>query len=157
MFLAILLGGGNLSNSISKFAFLGGIWLFLAACCSATTDNALECAVSAIGKDTVAKIDHKQKRFFVVRTQVEIEGISRLTEKLHNCLSGHEWDRHWSLSVFSKKELAGYKDEPEIVPFHKDDQWAKGYLGEYDSATGTLTLEPAIAPKTVRIDGFPGQ
>jgi len=56
-----------------------------------------------------------------------------------------------SLSVFSDKKLAGYKDEPNIIPFHKTDEWSKGYLAEYDAASKTLTLNPVTHPEEIKL------
>ena len=149
----MLLGGGNLIN-LTTNCILSLCLLLFAGCANAATDKPpIECAISAIGEETIAKVHYKQRRFFVVRNKVDVETLTPLIKEIENCLAKHEWSMKWSLSVFAEKSLAGYKDEPAIIPFHADNQWAKGYLAEYDSKTRTLTLFPVVSPRIIRLNG----
>lgn len=151
--MAMLLEGGILIN-LTNNCILSLCLLLFAGCANAAMDNLpLECAISAIGEETIAKVHYKQRRFFIVRNKVDIETLAPLIKEIQNCLAKHEWSNKWSLSVFAEKKLAGYKDEPAIIPFHADNQWAKGYFAEYDSKTRTLTLFPVVSPKIIRLNG----
>ena len=147
------LGGGILNNSISKVLLL--LWLIVSVVGysnAGSTTTGIECAVSAIGEDRIARIHHEQKRFFMISQSVDVQSFRELIGVMTICFSGNDWDQQWALSVFSEKKFAGYMDEPEIVPFHENYQWAKGYLAEYDSSTGILTLDPLISPRTIQVE-----
>ena len=120
------------------------------AASDAFDDPLVGCLNDALGQGVLARVDEGQKRFFLVRQKVSAASLKPVLRKIEICLPP-EWAGQWSLSVFSRKELAGYKDEPGIVPFHKHNEWAKGYLAEYDGESGRLTLSPASKPKTVLI------
>lgn len=142
-------GGGILINSMIKLAILG-IALFTVACTS-RAENAIECAKNVIGTNSLVMVDQEQQRFFIQKTQATLETLDPLVTKVQACLDSHDWKDKWSLSVFSDKKLAGYKDEPNIIPFHKNDEWSKGYLAEYDASSKTLTLNPLTSPKVTKI------
>jgi hypothetical protein len=138
---------------LGKYIVLLALYLLLAAYAIATPNKtALECAISVIGEPSIAKVHYEQQRFFIVRNEADVESLKTLIKNIQACLSDHQWSRHWSLSVFSEKRLAGYKDESGIIPFHANNRWAKGYLAEYDSETGMLTLSPVLSPKTIHIN-----
>lgn len=107
----------------------------------------LICAEEIIRGDSLVKVDQERKRMFVVMKNTQQAELEALIQKLECCFKDHEWNNQWSLSVFSSKRIAGYKDEPNIIPFHKKNEWAKGYLAEYDARTRALTLTPATSPK----------
>ena len=114
---------------LGKYSVLFALSLLLAAYASAEPNNtALECAIFVIGEPSIAKVDYEQQRFFIVRNKADLKILRTLIKNIQACLSDHEWSRHWSLSVFSEKRLAGYKDESGIIPFHANNRWAKGYL-----------------------------
>lgn len=96
---------------------------------------------------SLVRIDEPQKRFFVTGYTEEAAVVKDLVVSVRRCLQGHPWDGEWALSLFSERRLAGYKDEPTIIPYHQDDKWARGYLAEYDDQTKTLTMFPVIAPQ----------
>jgi len=111
----------------------------------------MECAKSAIGTASLVRVDEEQQRFFIQKPQATLETLKPLISKIQSCLNNHAWQNKWSLSVFSDKKLAGYKDEPNIIPFHKNDEWSKGYLAEYDAASKTLTLNPMNHPEEIKL------
>ena len=105
--------------------------------------------VAAIGRESVVKVDAPQRRFFVVRRSVSPASARALAASVSASLAGSSWQDRWSVSIFSKAELAGYKDDPAILPFHARDEWAKGYLAEIDARQGTLTFSPARSARAV--------
>ena len=113
------------------------------------SDLGLICPEEIICSDSLFKIDQEHKRIFVVMKSIKQTELKALVQKLESCFINHEWNNQWSLSVFSNKRIAGYKDEPNIIPFHKKNEWAKGYLAEYSSLTRTLILAPATSPKEI--------
>jgi hypothetical protein len=116
-----------------------------------TSDKAsLDCINEALGKGVLARVDEKQKRYFVIQKSVDIATLKPMIKKIEHCLP-KDWVDQWSLSVFTMKELAGYQDETSIIPFHKNNKWAKGYLAEYDSKNREVTFSPTIKPRTVFI------
>ena len=147
--MAAHLGGGVLIYSTIKFAIIA-VCLFTVTCAS-QADSAIECSKNAIGTESLVKIDEEQLRFFIRETPATLGSLKPLIGKIQNCLNRHDWKNKWSLSVFSAKKLAGYKDEPNIIPFHKNDEWSKGYLAEYDASSNTLTLNPLTDPKSIKI------
>jgi hypothetical protein len=107
----------------------------------------LICAEEIIRCDSLVKVDQERKRMFIAVKNIQQAELEALLRKLECCFEDHEWNNQWSLSVFTSKMIARYKDEPNIVPFHKKNEWAKGYLAEYDAPTRALTLTPATSPK----------
>ena len=128
--------------------FIFAVVLFSIAC-TGKAENAINCAKNAISKDSLVRVDEEQQRFFIQKTQATVDMLRPLITKIQSCLNDHTWQNKWSLSVFSEKKLAGYKDEPNIIPFHKNDEWSKGYLAEYDAASKTLTLNPVTHPTEI--------
>ena len=119
------------------------------------TDLGLICAEEVINSDSLVKVDQENRRIFTVMKRIKQAELKALIQKLESCFNNHEWNNQWSLSVFSKKRIAGYKDDPNIIPFHKKNEWAKGYLAEYYSLTRTLTLAPATSPKEIILQKTP--
>lgn len=149
VYMAARRGGGILISSAIKLSIIA-VTLFTVACAS-NADNAIECSEKAIGKNSLVRVDKTQQRFFIQQSPATSETLNPLINKIQTCLNSHEWKNKWSLSVFSDKKLAGYKDEPNIIPFHKNSEWSKGYLAEYDANSKTLTLNPLTNPKEIKI------
>ncbi len=67
--MVMLLEGKILINLTNK-RILSLCLLLFAGCANAATDKPpLECAVSAIGEKTIAKVHYKQRSFFIVRNK----------------------------------------------------------------------------------------
>jgi hypothetical protein len=116
-----------------------------------TTDKAsTDCVNEVLGKGVLARVDEKQKRYFIIQKSATIATLRPMIKKIEPCLP-KDWADQWALSVFTMKELAGYQDETGIIPFHKNDRWAKGYLAEYDGKKKEVTFSPAIKPRIVSI------
>ena len=75
--------------------------------------------------------------------------IASKLDKLKDCFMSSNWHNDWSLSLFTHEKYAGYKDEERIIPYHKDNSWAKAYKAEYDSASNSLISNPALNPQQV--------
>jgi len=138
-----------LTSSLIKL-LVSSVVLFAVAC-NSSGDNGIDCASNAIGKDSLVRVHKEQQRFFIQEQQVTHENLRPVIAKISACLKNHEWKEKWSLSVFSDKKLAGYKDEPNIIPFHNNDEWSKGYLAEFDASSHILTLNPVVKPETIEV------
>lgn len=91
----------------------------------------------------VVRVDEKNHRIFAIpRPMAEEETVNRLRSS-SECFSKSTWARDWSVSLFAHERYAGYKDEPHIIPYHKNNEWAKAYVGEFDGASKTFTRTPA--------------
>jgi hypothetical protein len=103
--------------------------------------------VEAVLNVKVAKFDKENQRLFIVSATVDAQDIADHIKELQSCFDNRKWSTNWSLSLFSDEKYAGYKDDPEIIPYHEDNSWAKGYKAEYDRRTSTLISYPAFEPK----------
>ncbi len=139
-------GDGILNNLTNKVVIL--LWVLLSSCSNLVQVDPISCAKDSIGKKYLVKIDESQKRFFITQENLNVEELKMIIRNVGRCLSHHTWSKKWSLSVFSDKKLAGYKDDPQVIRFHKDEEWTKGYLAEYDSVSGRLILNPVFKPMT---------
>jgi len=99
---------------------------------------------------TVAKIDEKNHRVFAVPKQQAEDAIVGQVRSAAGCFSDSSWSKDWSVSLFTSDKYAGYKDEPHIIPYHKNNEWAKAYLGEYDGSSQTYTSFPAMSGRRDR-------
>lgn len=127
--------GGGVLNSLSRKVFSLASALFVASCSTLESDasSGIECVKSAFNEEQLVRVHEEQKRLFFVMNPFQREKAVDTINTITECLKHSQWERLWSLSVFSEKRYAGYKDEPEIIQFHKNDMWSKGYIAEYDS------------------------
>jgi len=104
-----------------------------------------------VGQDDFVRMDEQNKRFFIIRSRLDIEATWILVKKNQQFLDRYfqDWSHRWALSIFSNRKFAGYKDNPALLPFVQSGEWARGYLAEYDAATGILTLDPATKPVVI--------
>lgn len=149
--MAALLGAGSLNSSMNRLVLLALAVTLTSCAFGAGEESQIECAKSAIGADSLVRVDEPQKRFFVAGYAGEAKVAKELVASVRRCLQGHAWDGEWALSLFAERQLAGYKDEPAIIPFHQGDRWANGYLAEYDDHTRALTLFPVVAPQELSV------
>lgn len=126
---------------------------FMAAATQAAAQDlvspGLACGRQVLRAEAIVRVDELHKRIFAVIKRPKQAELTAQVEKLTCCLDKGDWAQKWSLSVFASQRIAGYKDDPAIIPFHKNNEWAKGYLAEYDAATHTLTMRPATVPKVI--------
>lgn len=112
----------------------------------AQDDTPTRCALQTVGPSRFIRLDTRQKRFFLTLPSVDRDSVQSVITALDICLAKHEWSRVWSLSVFADRRLARYKDDPQLVPKHKRQQWEHNYLAEYDRTTQIMTLNPVTKP-----------
>ena len=114
------------------------------ACDSSRADIAV--CFEAKSRMRVAKVDKNNHRIFAIpkdRSEKTIVGQVRSSAA---CFNNSGWAKDWSVSVFSSEKYAGYRDEQHIVPYHKNNEWEKAYLGEFDGASQSYISFPAMKP-----------
>jgi hypothetical protein len=143
-------GGGILNNLTIRFAITCFLLSILTVGCATTTNEiqSKEC-VENILKAKVVRVDDKNHRFFVVSNIIKSSDIKDNLIQLEKCFVDTKWQPDWALSVFTDSKYAGYKDEEKIIPFHKQNMWAKAYVFEYDHASRNLIKNPAINPEHI--------
>lgn len=113
------------------------------SCAEEQQVNVAECFENSAGMK-VAKVDERNHRIFAVPEQQSREELVSQIELSEKCFKNSDWSVDWSISLFKNAKYAGYKDEKHIIPYHKNDEWTKAYLGEYDGASRTYTEFPAL-------------
>lgn len=111
-----------------------------------------DCVDAAVAGHTLVKIDREQQRLFLMAPHIDESALSLLINSLNACFNKSAWDKRWSFSVFNQPHLAGYKTDADTIAFHKNDQWSKGYLAEYNSASKTLQLMPMTNAIEIHIE-----
>lgn len=103
---------------------------------------------------SIIRVDDRSERLFVQAHIADINSsnaaqqvLAFLKSFVADCRAS--WNSDWRVSFFAKRELAGYKDDPSIVPHVQSGEWQHGYIGEYLNKTSTLTLRP-LDPKRLR-------
>jgi hypothetical protein len=61
------------------------------------------------------------------------------------------WSPQWSLSFFSSKRYAGYRDEQPLRPYVVSGEWMNAYVAEYDHAARKLVRFPVHPEKRMEI------
>jgi hypothetical protein len=122
--------------------------------CSASSDSKpdISCLENAVRKDRLAGIDFDHNRLFLVESRIDLTELKEQIKALNACLHGQASENDWAISIFSEAKYAGYKDDPRILPFHKNNEWAKAYIGEYQVRTKTLILDPALKSRKQVLD-----
>ncbi len=138
-------GDGTLNNSMIKHSvFITLIILVLQGCSSTqTTEEIVSCFTSKT-RLSVAKADEKNYRIFVVTNKTK--SLKKRLQSSQKCFANTKWSKDWRISVFTSIKYAGYKDEPNIIPLHKNNNWAKAYLAEYIGSENKYISMPAIQP-----------
>lgn len=145
-------GGGILNNSIIRSLFVSVILLccfFATACAADLSKVKVECIKNVLDIKKV-KIDNKNQRLFVIGKNLNAEVICSKLNNIKLCLKDSAWNSDWAISVFTEEKYAGYKDDKNIIPFHKNNEWAKAYKIEYLNSSGTIIKDPAIDPKEIK-------
>lgn len=144
MYLGNNRGDGTLNNFRIR---IGLVFLLLApftSACSASAIPKVESCVEKVSGFNVVRVDERNHRLFVTPNILINVSEDILLSKLSSCFKRTDWSNDWSVSLFSKDRFAGYKDEENIIPYHRNDQWAKAYLAEYDGAGHTVIKYPAL-------------
>ncbi len=89
-------------------------------------------------------MDKKNHRYFVIQRETSMASDKELHSELSTCFAKTDWGNDWHISLFSEARFAGYKDEKKIIPLHKNNQWSKAYLAEYDGIMNSVTKQPAL-------------
>lgn len=145
-------GDGILNNSKIKRYFVISVFLMIQSC-AAVSQTEISVCFEAKANMSIVKIDERNHRFFAIPKQLSEEVIVSKIKSSAECFNNSSWSNNWNVSVFSNEKYAGYKDEPRIIPYHKNDEWAKAYLGEFDGSSQTYTSFPAIKALTKSSSG----
>lgn len=126
----------------TKFFFISVIaWHFMA--CAALSGGPCEPTEDII----VLREDAKNKRLFVKANDETIKDIDTLTALLSSIgkyieQCKPEWERKWSVSLFTEKKYASYKDDESVRSYVIDGSWERSYLAEYSNRKQLLTRYP---------------
>jgi hypothetical protein len=105
----------------------------------------------------IVKIDERNERLFVITDIETIENIGSVKEIIRQAsifiYKGRKgWSCKWSISFFSNKKFAAYKDDESVLQYVVDGSWSKNYLAEYYNENQILTrfpLQPDKCTETV--------
>ena len=124
-------------------------WLVVAALslgmqgCANAGSNTMSACFEAKTLMKVARVDEKNHRVFAIPSPMSREETVNRLRSSSECFSRSTWAKDRSVSLFAHEKYAGYKDEPHITPYHKNNEWAKAYVGEFDGASSAFTRAPA--------------
>jgi hypothetical protein len=135
------------SSTRSLFACI--VLLALTCSAQATADERKRCIEKITPSAEVTRFDEKASRVFLVSDTLSPEEFAKTIPTIAECMEDLGDD--WALSLFRAVELAGYKDDPSIVEFHKGNRWAKGYVAEYLHAEHELTAWPVTDPHVIPV------
>ena len=119
---------------------------FTVGCTTVTNQDSAICVERILNVDIV-RIDENNHRFFIANREIKALDIKKKLNQIEKCFVNTPWQADWALSVFTEAKFAGYKDEKNIIPYHKDNRWATAYIVEYDHFTKSLTENPATNPE----------
>ena len=145
-------GGGILNNSIIRAILANALIMccfFSTACATDLSNSKVECVQKILGS-IIVKVDNKNERLFVVNKDLTPELLSTKLSSIKSCLKDSAWANDWAISIFTEEKYAGYKDEKNIIPFHKNNEWAKAYKIEYLNSSSTIIKNPALNPKEIK-------
>lgn len=134
----------NVPRPVSATA-LAVLLVSIQACAESKTIDIATCFMNKADMK-VAKVDEKNHRLFAIPKHHSEEVIVGQVRSAVGCFSKTSWSKDWSVSLFTSDKYAGYKDEQHIIPYHKNNEWAKAYLGEFEGASQTYTSFPAMKP-----------
>lgn len=139
-------GDGTLnSSSARRYLILAALLVGTQSCAETEYADIAKCFEKKADM-TVARIDEKNHRIFAIPKQRSGEAIVGQVRSSAECFVNSSWSNDWSISLFTSAKYAGYKDEKHIIPYHRNNEWAKAYLGEYDGPSQTYTSFPATKP-----------
>lgn len=137
------------SLKVKRYAILAAFFIGTQSCAETKTVDVARCFADKSGM-TVAKIDEKNHRVFAIPKQHAEDAMVGQIHLAVGCFTNSSWSNDWSVSLFTSDKYAGYKDEPHIIPYHNDNEWAKAYLGEFDGSSKTYTSFPAMTDRRER-------
>jgi hypothetical protein len=139
-------GDGTLNSSSARRYLVLVAMLISTQSCAQTEHTSIAKCFEKKADMKVARIDKKNHRIFAIPEQRSEEAILSQVRSSAECFSNSNWSNDWSISLFTNEKYAGYKDEQHIVPYHRNNEWAKAYLGEYDGHSQTYASFPAMKP-----------
>ena len=114
--------------------------------------SALAGGDGCVPPENVLRIDDRNARLFIQASEADINDLASMQEAIsapesyiRECQKG--WGADWSLSFFSERQYAGYKDEEALRDYVASGVWEKAYLAEYDHAGKLLTRYPLQADR----------
>jgi hypothetical protein len=146
-------GGGILNNSINRIVFINVIFLtclLTTACAGELSKDRISCVENVLDSKVV-RVDNKNQRLFMVNANLTAERFSSKVSDIRACLNSDEWGNDWAISIFTAPKYAGYKDDKNIIPLHKNNEWAKAYKLEYLNSKRTLIVSPALNPVEISL------
>src|SRR5262249_798023 len=102
----------------------------------------------------IIRFDDRSNRVFAIAQAQEIDNVrgaravlKPIQEAITKCRTS--WDEKWSVSFFTDRKYAVYKDEPQVREYLADGTWNRAYVAEYDHTSQRLTLYP-LDPKKAK-------
>lgn len=92
----------------------------------------------------VVRVDENNKRLFVISKKLPENQFKEILPLSEICFKDTPWKTEWSISIFTDKKFAGYKNESDIIPYHKGNIWAQSYIGEYEGKNKRYMSYPAL-------------
>lgn len=118
--------------------------------CAVTSPDTMATCVGYALKAKVVRIDERNHRFFLASKTLKARDIKLNISKVEQCLAYSYWKTDFALSLFTEAKFAGYRDEANIIPWHKGNHWAKAYVAEYNHRSKSLLRNPAMGPEEVK-------
>lgn len=144
VFMSSSQGDGTLNSLISRFFVVAFVLFFSGQGCLKENSNDISICFEKESGLTVVRVDENNHRLFAITKPFPENELSKKISNAASCFKTVNWSGDWSISLFADKKYAGYKDEKEIIPYHKDNEWAKSYVGEYDGSSGGYKSFPAL-------------
>jgi hypothetical protein len=108
------------------------------------------------GRYNVVRIDESNHRLFVVKSDSFINNhrelkhfLLTLRKEIGKTYPG--WTNTFSVSIFNNEDAAGYKDEPKVEGFIRNNTWSKLYIVEYSDADHSCIIHPLIPKKRLKL------
>jgi hypothetical protein len=124
-------------------------YLLSTACAAGLSNEKIDCIKNILDAEKV-RVDNQNQRLFVTDKNLTAQIFSSKLNKIKICLKNSSWNSDWAISVFREEKYAGYKDDKNIIPFHKNNEWAKAYKIEYLNSSGIIIMDPALSPKEIK-------
>lgn len=134
-------------NSMKSKMFLFTIITYHILSCAAFSGTLCESG----GDFIILRQDVKNRRLFIKSNEETIKNLDAIAERLKSVSEyieqcKPEWNDKWSISLFTEKKYASYKDDKSVRLYVMDGTWQKNYLAEYSHRKKLLTRYP-LDPK----------
>lgn len=122
-----------MNNFLINFNAVSILLLSLPSVSYADAIHQSQSCIENVSGYLVVKVDSLNHRFFAIQQEKNKKNKQELLTKFSECFINTPWEGDWNISLFSEKKFAGYKDQNDIIPYHKGNQWAAAYLAEFSS------------------------